>query len=124
MSEEVPVTTYTPEQLRKLEEMGFKITYKNKCGLCGKQFTSKNEERLQKRLEEHVDEKCPTARWMRGATKILELAGLKNVIQADLIYLMEGKFPDGCGRVEPEELEILNNVKDMLDNWGKEDKRS
>lgn len=112
--------TYTPEELKKLKEMGFTFTYKNECMLCGKKFTSKNAEKLQKRLEKHVDEQCPTAKWMRTVTKILEIAGLKNVVNVDLIYLQEGRFPDGykCTR-SPEELEILNNVKNMLDNWVK-----
>ena len=114
--------TYTPEELKILEKMGFRIVYKNECMLCDKKFTSKNEERLQKRLEKHVNEECPTAKWMRTATKILEIAGLKNVINADLIYLQDGKFPGDYERV-PAEVEILNGVKDMLDNWGKEDKR-
>ena len=122
MSIEIPVTTYTPEELEKLEKMGFKVVYKNKCMMCGKKFTSKNAEQLQKRLEKHVDEKCPIAKWMRITTKILEIAGLKKVIKADLCYLMEGKFPDGLERTKPKELEILNDVKNMLDNWGKKEK--
>lgn len=112
-----------PEEAKKLEAMGVKLEtiYENKCILCGKKFTSKNEERLAKRLEKHVDEECESAKWMRGAFKILEIAGLKNVINADLIYLQDGKFPEGCKRTKPEELEILDNVKNMLDNWGRKE---
>ena len=101
--------------------MGFKVIYKNECMLCGKKFTSKYAEQLQKRLEKHVDEKCPMAKWMRTVTKILEIAGLKNVIKADLCYLMEGKFPDGLERTKLVELKILKDVKNMLDNWGKKE---
>ena len=111
---------YTPEELKILEGMGFTFVYENKCMLCGKKFTSKNEERLQKRLEEHVDTKCPMAKWTRTVTKILEIAGLKNVINADLLYLADGTVSKGHERVG-KELEILNDVKNMLDNWGKEE---
>lgn len=118
-------TKLTLEEAEKLkpmlDKMGLKIevVYDTKCDLCGKKFTSKNEERLRKRLEKHIDEKCPTAKWMKSASKILEIAGLKNIIYADLMYLQDGKFPKGLERTKSEELEILNNVKNMLDNWGK-----
>lgn len=118
-------TELTPEEAKKLkpvlDKLGLeiKVVYKTKCELCGKKFTSKNEKRLGERFEKHVDEKCEVAKWMRMASKILVIAGLKNVINADLIYLQEGKFPKGHERTKPEEIEILDNVKDMFDNWGR-----
>lgn len=113
----------TPEEAKKLEQLGFKleVTYKNKCILCGKKFTSKNEERLVKKLEKHVNEKCTVAKWMKSAFNILRIVGLKNVIMSDLLYLQEGRFPEGHGRTKPEELEILDNVKHMMDNWRKKE---
>ena len=120
-------TSLTPEAAKKLEPvlsklgLEIKVVYKTECELCGKKFTSKDEKRLDKRLEKHIDEKCNVAKWMRGAFEILRISGLKSVICADLIYLQDGKFPEGCERTKPEELEILNNVKDMIDNWGKDE---
>lgn len=109
-------TKLTSEEAKKLEQLGFKleVAYKNKCILCGKKFTSKNEERLDKRFEKHIDEKCTVAKWMRGVFKILEIMGLKNVIMADLIYVQEGRFPEGCERTNSKELDILNQAKDLL----------
>lgn len=114
------IRKFTPEEVKELEQMGFKVIYKSKCILCGKKFSSKNEEHLAKRFKKHVDEKCPAAKWARGATKILEIAGLKNVMMSDLYYLQEGEFFKGYERTNPEEIEILDNVKNMFDNWGKE----
>ena len=115
--------TLTSEEIKKLELMGVKVRvpYKNKCILCGKKFTSKNKERLAKRLEKHVNEACEAAKWVHTATRVLEIADLTNVIMADLYYLQEGKFSKGYERTKPEELEILNDVKNALDNWSKED---
>ena len=116
----------TPEEAAKLkptlDELGIKFAtiYENKCKLCDKKFTSKSEKKLARRFKKHVDE-CPAGKWMRAAFKILKIAGLKKVILADLIYLEEGKFPEGCERTKPEELEILDDVKNMMDNWGKEE---
>lgn len=125
MSKAKKTTKLTLEEAEKLKPvlsklgLEIKVVYENKCILCGKKFTSKNEERLAKKLEKHVDEKCAAAKWMKTAFNILRIAGLKNVIMSDLLYLQEGRFPEGSERTEPEEVEILDNVKCMMDNWGK-----
>jgi len=113
-------TEITPAAAEKLKpllgELGIKIEviYKNECTLCGKKFSSKNEKRLDEKLEKHVDEKCATARWMRGVIKILEIMGLKNIMMSDLFYIQDGKFPEGCGRTKPEELGMLNRTRELL----------
>jgi len=113
-------TKLSPEQAEKLkptlDKLGIeiKVVYETKCELCGKKFASKDEKQLDKRLEKHVDEKCSVAKWIRGAEKILEIMGLKNITFADLIYVQEGKFPEGCERRDLLELDILNRARELL----------
>lgn len=115
-----PSTEVTPETAEKLKPLlvklgiQIKVVYKTECELCGKKFTSKDEKQLDKKLEKHIDEKCKAAKWIRGATKILEIMGLKNIIFADLIYIQDGKFPEGRERTKPEELDILNRARKLL----------
>lgn len=117
----------TPEEAKKLKPMLDKLGIKTevihevKCDLCGKKFKGKNKIQVGKRFGNHIDGKCKVAKWMRGATKILEIMGLKNPVFGDLFYIQDGKFPKGYSRAKPEELEILNRVRDLLENFGKEE---
>ena len=109
----------TPEEAKKLEALGFelKVIYKNKCILCGKKFTSKDENKLKKKLEKHIDEECDDAKWVKGASEILRIMGLKNVVMGDVYYAEYGKFPKGYKRTKPEELDMLNRIRDLLNSY-------
>lgn len=119
-------TSLTPEEADKLapllNELGLemKVVYETKCELCGKKFTSKDKKLLDKKLKNHIDEKCATAKWMRAVFKILEIMGLKNVKMGDVYYVQEGKFLKGYERTKPEELDMLNRAKVLFEEWGKE----
>lgn len=106
----------TPEEAKKLQAMGFKVkaTYKNECQLCGKKFSSKYEKCVVERMEKHLDEECAAARQMRGTSKMLEILGLKNVVLGDVHYVHYRKFPEGYERTDPEELDILNRLRDFF----------
>jgi len=110
----------SPEEAMKLkpflDKLGLelKVIYENKCELCGKKFISKDKEKLEKKLVNHVDNECNEAKWIRGATNILEILGLKNVKMGDLYYIQFGKFPKDYKRTKPEEMNILNRAKDAL----------
>lgn len=109
---EIKLNDLSDEQVEDLRKKGFKIecTYYHICPFCGKRIEKEKEKEALRSFNMHLG-KCKQRKFWKALDNILP----KGVRGGDVVYVLEGKFPDGY-EPEPDNIEALEVLKDVYMN--------